>query len=71
MPAENVGEVDPARLDPDADLAGFGSGSGASLTATTSGGPVRVIQICRMGIGLRLGAQARIASSSCPHHTSS
>ena len=62
--AENVGEVDPARLDPDADLAGLRFGIGRFLDGKTSGAPVRVIQICRMGIAFRLGAQARIASSA-------
>src|SRR5215813_1082687 len=41
----DVGEIDPARLDAYADL--FGAGSAASLTRSTSGGPARVIQICR------------------------
>src|SRR4029079_2629289 len=39
----------------------LGSGSGASLTARTSGAPARVIQICRMALASRFGAQARIA----------
>src|SRR6516225_2905042 len=47
----------------------FGSGSGASLTCNTSGGPAFVIQICRMAERSHRAQGRTIAVSSGDHHT--